>query len=146
MTTVTKLTQAGLSNYINAVKRECVRLDMAAAFARQPKALLTAITDHPQQTLDQYTAKYGIQMDAADELPKLTYLVIKSRQGHDLSTLLADMDDSSARLLTKLNADFHAELRHSDSLSRQHTVLFQSATLPLETVAEGLSAGQHKKK
>lgn len=146
MKLTSKVTSANLNDYMSAVKRECALLDVVAALNKQPKSILRALTDHPQQTLDQYAAKYGVKLDASEDLPTATYLAILSRQGFDLTTLMAGLENSSAKLLAQFNESFHAEIRQSGSASHTHTVLFQSAPLTAETAQSGVSHGLNNKK
>lgn len=74
-----------------------IRRDILAAHEKNPHALLEAMTDHPQATLNQFTCSYGIQLLAEEELPVIFYLTIKLQQGYDLDSLLQHNPSASVR-------------------------------------------------
>jgi len=67
-----------------------IRREIIAAYQQNHDEMVMAMTDYPQETLDKFTAKYGITLHAEDELPVITYLNIRLKQGHDLEALLAE--------------------------------------------------------
>lgn len=67
-----------------------IRRDIIAAYEKNPAAMLKAVTDEPQATLNQFTRSYGIHLLAEEEVPVITYLRIKLQQGYDLDSLLSE--------------------------------------------------------
>ncbi len=103
MTTVSKINQ--------------VRRDIIAAFEKNPDVMLKAVTDEPQATLNQFTRSYGIQLLAEEEVPVITYLRIRLKQGCNLDSLLNES----------------ISLHHSSSASVRAT-LFSHVARPQQTV------------
>ena len=69
-----------LNDDVSAYQFQCVAQDMVAAFQAKQRELLHAITEQPQITLNRFTKKYGIQMDAKEDLEKIIAMMLSSQK------------------------------------------------------------------